>query len=357
MLKGAGGGGGGGITPGTTVITGGTNTRVLFDDNGVVGESAGLTYAKGTGTLTATAIVGGNITSSALTAGRVTFAGASGLLADSASLTFSSTLVNSAPGLKVGTTGTSAGLTMGYWGTTEFGSIWANNLTPDATNFALATALNTTYINSKTTLYIAIGGVAKAFIDSTAGQGLIITAPNPNILFQGTSSIASAGANQLIYGGTTLVAGAATSRAEINKSVTGIADNVATATFTVTVPNGNHSAGGKVLFKGAAGAGGAIGADEFSAEIEYDWVVTRTTGANAVATLSAALLTAITASVAGGATPTIAVALSAISGAVGATNTFTFNVTIHAITGSSTNHTCFCYNTLLNDNTSGVTIA
>ncbi len=176
------------------------------------------------------------------------------------------------------------------------------------------------------------------------------------------TSIGRAGANQVIFsaGGVVAnagVAGAAQSRAEINKLVTAIANNTATATLTVTIPNGAHSAGGKIILKGAAGAGGAIGADEFTALIEYDWTVTRTAGVNAVATLSTALLTAITSSVAGGATPTIAAALSAIAGAVGATNTFTFNVTINALTGSSTNHTCFCYAVLLNDNASGVSIA
>lgn len=40
-----------GITPGSTVITGGTDKRVLFDDAGVVGEDAGLTYDKTTGNL------------------------------------------------------------------------------------------------------------------------------------------------------------------------------------------------------------------------------------------------------------------------------------------------------------------
>ncbi len=172
------------------------------------------------------------------------------------------------------------------------------------------------------------------------------------------AQISRAGANQMAFsasgsGG----GGTATSRAEINKNVTAIANNTGTATLTVTILNAAHSAGGKIIFKGAAGAGGAIGADEFTALIEYDWTVTRTTGVNAVATLSTALLTAITSSVAGGATPTIAAALSAISGAVGATNTFTFNVTINALTGASTNHTCFCYATLINDAASGVTNA
>ncbi len=172
------------------------------------------------------------------------------------------------------------------------------------------------------------------------------------------AGIARGGANQIVVnGGVSGGGGTTTSRAEINKLVTAIANNTATATLTVTIPNGAHSAGGKFILKGAAGAGGAIGADEFTAGIEYDWVVTRTAGVNAVATLSTSVITAITASVAGGATPTISAALSAIAGAVGAANTFTLNVTINALTGSSTNHTCFCYGSVLNDNASGVTIA
>ena len=39
-------GGGGGITIGTTTITSGTDTRILFDDGGVVGEDAGLVFNK-----------------------------------------------------------------------------------------------------------------------------------------------------------------------------------------------------------------------------------------------------------------------------------------------------------------------
>lgn len=48
MLPGGGGGAASGITIGTSVITGGTDTRVLFDDNGFVGEDAGFTYNKTT---------------------------------------------------------------------------------------------------------------------------------------------------------------------------------------------------------------------------------------------------------------------------------------------------------------------
>lgn len=56
-----GGGSGGGIAAGTTAITGGTDTRVIFNDGGVWGEDAGFTYAKVTDTATlAGAIVTGD---------------------------------------------------------------------------------------------------------------------------------------------------------------------------------------------------------------------------------------------------------------------------------------------------------
>lgn len=48
-------GGGGAATSvvvGTTTLTGGTDTRVLFDDGGVIGEDTGFTYAKASDTLT-----------------------------------------------------------------------------------------------------------------------------------------------------------------------------------------------------------------------------------------------------------------------------------------------------------------
>lgn len=51
-LRSTGASGGGGLTVSGTVITGGTNTRVLFDDNGVVGESARFVFNKTTGSVT-----------------------------------------------------------------------------------------------------------------------------------------------------------------------------------------------------------------------------------------------------------------------------------------------------------------
>ncbi len=54
-----GGGGSSGITIGTTTITGGADTQVLFNDGGAAGSNAGLTYNKTTGTLAASELKAG----------------------------------------------------------------------------------------------------------------------------------------------------------------------------------------------------------------------------------------------------------------------------------------------------------
>ena len=65
-------------TPGSGTI-GGSNTQVQFNNSGALGGSASLTWD-------GTFLTAGSIKNSALTSGRVTFAGASGLLSDSANL-------------------------------------------------------------------------------------------------------------------------------------------------------------------------------------------------------------------------------------------------------------------------------
>lgn len=401
MLKGV-TSGGGGITPGTTVITAGTNTRVLFDDNGVVGESAGLTYVKASGTLTGTAVVGGNLTDSALSQYQVVVAGAAGLLSGSSSLTMGgaaagtglviasgtpttavgpltitetrNTVGTTYPGIKYTITDTTSAagslaiqILGGATGTTILFSVDKNGaasipvngalagfvINPGSNSFTLWQGFNQqAYFGANFSKYAAVD-VSGVFVLSTGGYRFSSSGSDS---YATQSGIGQASANSLIFGGSSIAAGGAATRTEINKNVTAIADNVATATVTITVPNAAHSAGGRIIIKAVAGTGGAIGADEFSVVNEYDWVVTRTAGVNAVATLTA-VITGVAASVAGGATVTLTAVFSAISGAVGATNTFTLNVTIAHGSGSSTNHTCFVYGTLLNDNASGVTIA
>lgn len=165
--------------------------------------------------------------------------------------------------------------------------------------------------------------------------------------------------NSVIFsqsGASTGLAGLVTSRTEINKSVTAIANASATAVLTITIPNAAHSAQIYIEVCGSLGAGGAIGANEATATNCYTITLTRTAGVNAVAAISGASgATAV--NVAGAATVTCTAALSAVSGAVGASNTFTVNVTITRSGGSSTNHTCLVYAKVMNANATGITVA
>lgn len=139
------------------------------------------------------------------------------------------------------------------------------------------------------------------------------------------------------------------------KAVASIADNTATAVLTATIPNAAHSGTLRVRLVGSLGAGGAIGANEATACVSYDFAIARTAGVNAVVVASAAYGIA-TASVAGASIITVTAAASAVSGAVGATNTFTVNITIAHTTGSSTNHTCMLIGEIINANATGITI-
>lgn len=170
-----------------------------------------------------------------------------------------------------------------------------------------------------------------------------------------TTIIRGGAASQYVYGNN-VVAGGLTSVTTFIKAYSGIADNTATATMTITVPNAAHSASWRVTIAGSLGAGGAIGANEATGTQSYDIAIARTAGVNAVGTVSTAYGTG-NASVAGAATITCTAALSTVSGAVGATNTFTLNVTIAHGTGSSTNHTAVIYAQLINANTSGITLS
>jgi hypothetical protein len=72
-------------TKGTGSI-GGSNTQVQFNNSGVLGGSASLTWD-------GTYLTAGSIKDTALTSGRVTFAGASGLLSDASTLTWDGTFL------------------------------------------------------------------------------------------------------------------------------------------------------------------------------------------------------------------------------------------------------------------------
>jgi hypothetical protein len=213
--------------------------------------------------------------------------------------------------------------------------------------YAFASATNTgLFVNSS--LRFSVGGTQRGALTSAS------------VFLLGSSldaGLGRVGDNAFAFGNINTAAGAATTRTEINKTVTGITDAAATATFTVTIPNAAHTATIEFELTGIIGAGGAIGAHEAAATTSGKIIVTRTAGVNAVASAVSTAFGAVAANVAGATTVTVAAAVSAISGAVGATNTFTINVTITKAGGSSANHICLCYAKVMNANASGVTIA
>jgi len=154
-------------------------------------------------------------------------------------------------------------------------------------------------------------------------------------------------------GGTTL--GDVTTASTVKKTITAIANNTATPTFTVTVPNAAHSASVKLTLKGSLGAGGAIGANEATGSISYEIAIARTAGLATVVGVSTAYGSS-TAAVAGAATITITAAASGLTGANSVSQTFTIDVTIARGSGASANHTCGCFATIINANASGVTL-
>ena len=146
--------------------------------------------------------------------------------------------------------------------------------------------------------------------------------------------------------------GGATSLGRVTKKVTGIADNAATTVFTVTVPNANHAASIKLRFLSSNG-----GADAFESarSAEGTVVLTRTTGVTTVATAVVISDEAI-ATVAAGATHTLAYSATAMTGAAGAEQTFDIQVTIDD-SGNLGSNQVVASAELLNAEATGVTIA
>jgi hypothetical protein len=132
----------------------------------------------------------------------------------------------------------------------------------------------------------------------------------------------------------------------------GIADNVATAVLTVTVPNANHNAAIFLDIVGHLGAG--TDASESTRCASGSVAVCRVAGAATVAVASTLEAAAI-ATQAGGGTLTLAYGVSAMTGAATATQTFTVTVTM-VVTGTITNHTAIAHARLINSSAAGVTM-
>lgn len=133
---------------------------------------------------------------------------------------------------------------------------------------------------------------------------------------------------------------------------TGIADNVATSVITVTVPNGNQSANIKLRLMPATGSTDAF---ESSRIAEADVLIARTPGVDTVKT-DIALGVAGIATVAAGATLTLAYATTAVAGAIGATQTFDIQVTLND-SGNVGGNQIMVLAELMNSEANGVTMA
>jgi hypothetical protein len=219
------------------------------------------------------------------------------------------------------------------------------------------------------TISIAVGGLLIGA--SGAGVSVTCTAAEVNVLHSVTPGTARASSALVLDAnasvnvlqatttetvGGTGVAGAAATATKFVKVTTAIADNTATPVMTITIPNAAHAASILVRVVGSLGAGGAIGAFEASASNSYVVTIARTTGVNAVGTVSA-VFGAAAANVAGAATVTSTCVLSAVSGAVGASNGFTVNATVTKSGGASTNHQCLVVAEVLNSQATGITLS
>ena len=202
-----------------------------------------------------------------------------------------------------------------------------NGATADPAHVYAATSL-------RTRSYIHIAAAANIF------------APNDGTL-QITNN-AQTGFSHLQLGS----AGGATSTDRLQKKVTAIADNTATTVFTVTVPNANHAASIKLRFLSSNGSTDAF---ESSRTAEGTVVLARTSGVDTVAT-AVAISDAAIATVAAGATHTLAYSVTAMSGLSSATQTFDIQVTIDDL-GNLGSNQVVAVAEVLNAEATGVTIA
>lgn len=230
------------------------------------------------------------------------------------------------------------------------GSIVGLSVAPTYNQTGGSTAANTDLLINRTETAVGsgnqrlidaqVGGSTKFYVDrfgTTSASGDLLTA--------GIAGI-TANTNTITYGNSS------TAQKKV-KTVTGIANAVATDIFTVTIPNAAHSAGITVTSMCYLGAGDAIGANQSVAQVSQSFVLTRTVGTTVLANNSSQFGNT---SANGANTITVALAFGATSGAVGATQTKPIQVTVSRSAGSSTNHVCLSTAEIINANASGITI-
>lgn len=126
-----------GLTVGSTVIGSGTNTRILYNNAGVLGEYA------------------------------VTGTGTTAVLSTSPTISTSLTV----------TTTSTTNVIRDLVGTPTSSAIYLNQTTPSATNYTIASDGSNTYINSATATYLSTNGATRMYINNSGNIGIGTTSP------------------------------------------------------------------------------------------------------------------------------------------------------------------------------------
>ncbi len=163
----------------------GSNTQIQFNNNGVFGAAAGLTWD-------GTNLTANSIKDSALTAGRVLFAGASGLLSDSNNFTWDGTTLTITGAVAVSANSTfsstgaltiSKGTTLQRPGTAVAGMLRFNTTTSEFEGYngtAWASVGGSAISNDTTTAT----DLYPTFVDATSGTALDIYTSNAKLLYK-----------------------------------------------------------------------------------------------------------------------------------------------------------------------------
>lgn len=211
---------------------GGSNTQIQFNNSGALGGSANLTWD-------GTYLTAGSIKNSALTSGRVTFAGASGLLSDSANLAWN---------------GSTFAITGNLTATTDsiFSSTGALTISKGTTGQRPTAASGMLRFNTTTTEFEGYNGTAWASVGGSAISNDTATATNLYPAFlnatSGTAANIYTGNAYLLYKPST-----GEFQARVPVASNGIVVNSLTVSTSYTIAAGysGSSAGPITLASGA----------------------------------------------------------------------------------------------------------
>lgn len=234
-------------TGGTGVVAG-SNTQVQFNNNGVFGASSGMTWDGSYFTAT-------SIKDSALTSGRVTYAGTSGVLQDSTNLTFN------------GTTLTANTLNLTNQLTTAYGGTGLTSYTAgDLPYYATGTALSKLAIGTSKKILTSSGTAPQwtTNLDTTQGGTGLTTYTAGDISYYATGTtlsklgigaanyvLTSSGSAPQWVAAASITVGAAGSNTQIqfnNSGVLGAAAGLTWASSTLTASN--ITTGGSLTLSG-----------------------------------------------------------------------------------------------------------